>query len=707
MEERSHQIYNPQYANNYDVHDIENIFNCDMYNVKLTDKEMLDLRTMIIQSYEADFPDHKAYERFMRPIHMPKVKQIEGYRQLLHSASIPRRNINLEKYMRLKVARGNSGVVVITTFMSGTQFGDTKDIKRGGCPENCHYCPFERDENGIPTQPRSYLSNEPGNRRATQNKHHPLGQLFARASALEKQGHISPFPDVSSKIEVIISGGTFNFYPHDYVEWYVTNTYYALNVYYEYKITGELRPMGTLAEEIKLNETAALRMIGLTIETRPDRLLSDITNGKDGLDIVRFFRRLGVTRVQIGVQHTDDLVLHYVNRNCTAQQNMDGIKILKQNGFKTDIHLMLDLPMPPTQPTYLTYSFQRYMYYIGWCLWQIIYSTCILIYYFAISGTFSKYIRDTICTLSTLGTMLYDLICDTATNTINYKFNYNFAPEYEFAMREIEGNIVGVGRIPDKYRDYAIRDIIMIAEIIRNPNYQADQWKVYPTEVTPYTKILEWYEAGKYTPYAEWNNGKLLEHVIVYLKTRIPEYIRINRVVRDIPTESIYGGLSCPEMRSNILTTMKKMGKRCMCIRCREIKGDDYNKDDLITYTHEYISSGGREYYISVENADRSKLYGMVRVRINLDTEYQQDILMGCGLIRELHVYGIHSGVGDSDNITHSQHKGLGRQLLEAAEEIIRSDGLDHVVVISGVGVREYYRKFGYVDYHTYMIKTL
>lgn len=624
-------IFSKDYANNYSIEDIQNIFDKEIFKITCSNNDIEIMLNAFIRSHSYTFNTHTDYEKFVRSEKLMKYNKttmIKTYRELIFEQKI-KRNQNLEKFMRLKVARGNSGVVVITTFMSGTQFGDFKDIKKGGCPENCFYCPFEKDENGNPTQPRSYLSTESGNKRATQNKHHPVGQTFDRADQLEKMGHISSLPNVSSKIEIIISGGTFNFFPHDYIEWYVTCTYYALNVYYEYKITKQLREMKSLEEEQKINETASLRMIGLTIETRPDRLIE--IEKDQPFAVVKFFRRLGVTRVQIGIQHTDDSILKYVNRNCTNEQNKTGIAILKQNGFKTDIHLMLDLPMPKI-------------------------------------------------------------------------YNIDAPTEHVDVINRVE-KYVGT-EIPQLFKINALRDMKMIYEVITDPDYQADQWKVYPTETTPYTKILEWYESGKYLPYAEFANGKLLEAVIVYLKCLIHDYIRINRVVRDIPPESIYGGISCPEMRNNIMNEMKNLGKICRCIRCREVKADVYDSSDPVLHIQKYESSGGIEYFISYENSDKTVLYGMIRLRLNNSIEHTMTELINCALIRELHVYGIHSGIGDhTDDKT--QHKGLGKKLLQKAEEIAYENGYKNIVVISGVGVKEYYRKHGYDDYYTYMIKNL
>ncbi|NBP59381.1 GNAT family N-acetyltransferase, partial [bacterium] len=349
---------------------------------------------------------------------------------------------------------------------------------------------------------------------------------------------------------------------------------------------------------------------------RPDRLIEK----DDPYKVVKFFRELGVTRVQIGIQHTDDCVLKYVNRNCTLAKNKEGIRILKQNGFKTDIHLMLDLPMPELETLYSQAEPEHYE---------------------IVDNLHKK----------------YDLDLNTKNNVL--------------------------------------RDLHMIYQVITDPDLQADQWKVYPTEITPYTKILEWYENGKYKPYAELHNGKILERVIIYLKTLIHTYIRINRVVRDIPPQSIYGGLSCPEMRSNILAEMKRMNLTCKCIRCREVKSISYDEEPYL-FVKKYDSSGGVEYFISYENKNQTVLYGMIRLRINKDEGLANDILYGHALIRELHVYGVHSGIGDSENKDKTQHKGLGKKLIKVAEEYAYLEGCDDITVISGVGVKEYYRKIGF-----------
>ena len=184
---------------------------------------------VVADSFDFTFNSYRDYDKFMikmRRKHeynliISKTKLFTHYRKLYSENKITR-NYQLEKFMRIKGARSRSGVVSVTIFTSGSVMGgdDIDMVKTGGCPMNCHYCPFEKDSDGIPTQPRSYLSTEPGNKRATESFHHPVGQTLSRLFQLESIGHISNNHKESNKIELIISGGTFNFYPRDYIIWF-------------------------------------------------------------------------------------------------------------------------------------------------------------------------------------------------------------------------------------------------------------------------------------------------------------------------------------------------------------------------------------------------------------------------------------------------------------------------------------------------------
>ncbi len=595
----SSSVFSKSFAGDYSVADIENVFaEKDAFRITITDEEMNLLQSVFENSHSYTFESHSDYMKFMnKQCHnrFSKTKLLKAYRILINENKIER-NYNLEKFMKLKNSKGNSGILQITTMMSGQLFGDEKFIKNGGCPHKCVYCCLEVVD-GVVTQPKSYRTLEPANQRATQNKHHPVGQIFDRLNVFEKMGHLSPEPGMPAKIEYMMSGGTFNFFPEDYIIWFTTMSYYAMNVYYDYTMTGKLREPLSLEEEQKINETAPIRMIGLTIETRPDYL----TTKDDIYKVVRFFRRLGVTRVQPGVQHTDDEILKKVKRDCTNKQNEEGNKILMQNGFKVDNHWMLDLPFS--------------------------------------------------------------------------------SPE---------------------------KDLEMVKQIFVNPNYAVDQTKLYPTTVIEYSELYDMYQNGDYKPYSEEENGKIVQNIIEEYLIRVPYYMRVNRVVRDFYSDVVVSGLT-GDMRKVAEDSVEAKGMILKDIRHREVGDASFDENDNHMFIEKYEACDGTNYFISFENKNRTKLYGFVRLRFNISTTYVMPELMDCALIRELHVYGNHTAVGDKQKSTQksTQHRGLGKKLIQKAEEIASLNGYEKIVVISGVGVRDYYRKLGYYDYHTYLAKDI
>ena len=155
--------------------------------------------------------------------------------------------------------RSESGVLVITNVLhpkpNGTEFS---------CPKKCSYCPIETDLLGNPTQPKSYLSSEPAMLRALRYDFDMKGQMYDRINAYIKQGNIDLNKSGSIKLEVILSGGTWESYSLDYRDRVINELYYAANTF------NNNREMLSLKEEININMTTNFRIIGLTIETRPD-----------------------------------------------------------------------------------------------------------------------------------------------------------------------------------------------------------------------------------------------------------------------------------------------------------------------------------------------------------------------------------------------------------------------------------------------------
>ena len=567
-----------------------------------------------------------------------------------HRVSVSKRDVRREvsapqtpifKRWLIKAAtRTDSGVLVVTITLSPHKFS---------CKYNCFYCPQETDLNGVNTQPRSYLSSEPAMLRAlsTRNDMNSYdfdvrNQFLNRIQAYKYNGIIDE--TTGKKIEVILSGGTWESYPLEYRDQVINELYWSANT------IESTRKIKTLEEEITENETADYRIIGLTLETRPDNITK-----KNILNYLRY----GVTRIQLGEQTDNDEILEKINRRCYKANTIAAHKLLKQAGFKVVAHLMPDLPGSSKEA-----------------------------------------------------------------------------------------------------------DIEMFDHYLTDPDLAFDDVKIYPTAVCKSpdperivsSKIAEWYEAGIYKPYAETNIDDLYD-VLTYYKTRVPPWVRIQRVVRDIPGKSIEAGYhKISNLRQILHQRFKSQGLKCHCIYCMEA---DTHMGTPILVKRTYWASGGLEIHLSIEAHKMNfyqafqyywfmfwaclsafgtvgfglkgfwffgmlsfmpiwggrldtyvGLYGFLRLRIDPDPggDFVPEI-NGCALIREVHVYGQSLGVGSVGSINQTgssgQHRGYGRQLMAAAERLAAEHGFRQVAVIAGVGSREYYKKCGYTLDRNYMKKRI
>jgi ELP3 family radical SAM enzyme/protein acetyltransferase len=519
----------------------------------------------------------------------PKKSQIYYiYRKELYKKNIIKNPI-LEKHLITAKMRSQSGVLVISVIMPPDNFS---------CTYNCYYCPND------PTYSRSYYKGEPTVQRGEQNNFDAYKQFYSRAITYFINGH-----DID-KVELIILGGTFSCYDPKLSENFIKELYYAANTVFEDQIS--LRDCQLLQDEIKINENSLCKIIGLTIETRPDKI------SKYEL---RRFRKYGVTRIQLGVQHTDDNILNIVNRQCNQQEIIQAIKLAKDNGFKIDIHIMPDLP--------------------------------------------------------------------------------GSSPEIDYKMFQT---------------------------IICNPYYQADQWKIYPTNVLEMTEIKKWRDNGSYKPYAETDFKGFLQ-LLVYVMKNIPPWIRVNRVQRDFPGNYIEGGNKLTNLRQVLDAELKKQNIQSNDIRSMEVKFNYEHVHKARIVRTDFESSDGCEIFLSHKSCtctfcwnyffyiitsfilslfgfnniyfygcgNENIIYSFLRLRFsspNYDNCFAQSFRTKAK-IRELHVYGQKTTTSEKHE-THIQHHGLGKSLMHCAEKIAKQHKCDGMCVIAGVGTRNYYKKLGY-----------
>jgi len=511
--------------------------------------------------------------------------------------------------LRIKRGKSHSGINSITILMSPyPEYTDKASGERKkqqfSCKWDCAYCPND------PKAPRSYLSLEPAVLRSIKNEFSVCGQMWDRMNGLYRIGHRK-----ITKLELIVEGGTVTNYPIEYRDEFARDIYYAANTFWDDHTTR--RKPWTLDEEKQANQTARSRVIGLTFETRPDEITPEE---------IKILRRHGCTRVQLGVQHLDDDVLQKIKRRCTTQQVKNAVRMLKDTGFKIDIHLMPNLP-----------------------------------------GS----------TVAKDRNMLIDRLLS--------------------------------ARFPVPKRSETMFNGIQVSKeewTLTEPDLSVDQWKLYPCAIVPFTEIEKWYKSGDYIPYGE----NELANLLIDTQTMMFPWIRVNRLVRDIPADYYHSDTDpSGRLRQEIEKLLHNEGKYCMDIRNREVKGAEWDGKYTL-FVRTFQASEGTEYFISAESADQKTLYGFLRLRLAKCP--RADVfpeLQGCAFIREVHVYGnLQEQDTTSAAATAVQHKGVGKQMMALAEHISRQNKYYKTAVISGEGSKAYYAKLGYVEVDgNYMIKAM
>ena len=246
------------------------------------------------------------------------------------------------------------------------------------------------------------------------------------------------------------------------------------------------------------------------------------------------------------------------------------------------------------------------------------------------------------------------------------------------------------------------KDLKLFKRLFSSDDFKPDQLKIYPCQIVSDSPLEKTYKSIRFKPYSEEETKILLEKMLMM----IPEYCRVMRIMREFPKQKLISGLEKLDLRKDIEEDFRKRKIRIKEIRMREI-GFNNSKNlnpNLKLKILEYNASNGKEFFLEFVN-DESILFGLLRLRIS----------NGKSIVRELHVYGQAINLGENRKEGYAketigvlaQHRGIGKMLMEKAEEITRKNKIKKLTVISGIGVREYYRKLGYKLGGFYMVKNL
>ncbi|NVM43519.1 MAG: tRNA uridine(34) 5-carboxymethylaminomethyl modification radical SAM/GNAT enzyme Elp3 [Candidatus Lokiarchaeota archaeon] len=488
--------------------------------------------------------------------------------QILHHATEEELGVIIQLLKR-RITRSISGVSVIAIM--------TKPLP---CPGNCVYCPGQ-DSQPDQKVAQSYTGREPAAMRSIHNNYDSYEQVQSRIKDLEAIGHNV------DKIDLVCMGGTFLSSPIDYQEEFIRGAY-----------EGVVERRAANLEEIKrIAENSKRRLIGLTIETRPDYCTEPY---------VDMMLNYGTTRVEIGIQTVLDEIYKIVNRGHTSQDSINAIRIAKDAGLKINTHIMPNLPG----------------------------SDC-------------------------------------------------------------------------------SKDLEMFEHLFSSQDYRPDMLKIYPCVVIKGTKLYDWWRAGEFTPYSINELVDLLANV----KQQIPSYMRIQRIMRDIPADLIEAGCKKSNLRQLVHKRLEELNLKCNCIRCREygiakksVAIDENKFEDIKLYRYDYDASNGQEIFLSYENKKEDYLVAYLRLRKPSEYAHRHELNDGKTMVvREVKVVGELVPTDKKPNRkTQLQHRGFGKLLMENAEKIALEDfNSKKLAVISGIGVRDWFYELGYTLDGNYVSKPL
>lgn len=236
------------------------------------------------------------------------------------------------------------------------------------------------------------------------------------------------------------------------------------------------------------------------------------------------------------------------------------------------------------------------------------------------------------------------------------------------------------------------KDMKLFKKIFESEDFKPDQLKIYPCQIVGGSPLAKMYKKINYKPY----NEKQTKEIVQKIMKIIPEYCRVMRIMREIPKEKMEFEPVKLDLRKDVEEKLRKTGEKINEIRMREI---GFNRENLNLNLKlrilEYNASNGKEYFLQIVNKDNI-LFGLLRLRISKEK----------AIVRELHVYGQTLNLGEKKKGA-AQHEGLGKKLLGEAEKIVKKNKIKELKIISGVGVRQYYKKLGYKLKEPYMIKKI
>lgn len=553
---------------------------------------------------------------------------IEAYRAYAGHYGLPDYDELEMNKLRRKPIRTMSGVTPVTVL--------TKPFP---CPGTCIFCP-----NDI-RMPKSYLADEPGAQRAEQNAFDPYLQSYVRLQTYHNLGH------PTDKIEIIILGGTWSFYPETYQLWFIKRIFDAMHDFGKgidrrAEVTAALKSQSQFTGERISNVTIQ----GVALEQSYNQVVQNIYADE-------MYRSRGLVQEIIEGKRERSPIDEFA-----TWEELEASHRENENALCRSVGLVIE-----TRPDHISKEEVLRVRRLG-------------------------------CTKVQIG---FQSLND-AVLTANKRGHKVAATRHAVKLLRQAGFKIHAHWMPNLYGSSPEADIVDYQKLFGDADFRPDELKIYPCSLIDSAELMQQYQAGTWKPYSH----EELLYVLVECFKQTPEYCRLTRVIRDIPGTDIVTGNKVTNFRQLVDVELEKQGLRSPDIRAREIGNQDVAADDLFLDSVRYASSTSEEIFLQFITEARD-IAGFLRLSLpNRDEMPLLDELADCAMIREIHVYGQSLGIGETSD-GQAQHLGLGKQLIEEAVKIAQENGYNKLAVISAIGTREYYRKRGFVDGELYQIRDI
>ncbi|MBU0576266.1 tRNA uridine(34) 5-carboxymethylaminomethyl modification radical SAM/GNAT enzyme Elp3 [Patescibacteria group bacterium] len=496
--------------------------------------------------------------------------------------------------------------------------------------------------------PKSYLANEPGAQRAERNYFDPYLQTYNRLKALDEIGHNI------DKVELIILGGTWSHYPQLYQIWFIKECFRALN---EYGAKGSCDTVLKRYEQMgqKLNKMKAHPLSNNPEENKRDLYEKEI----DGKSLEKIYNQV-------------------VSEIYTAPEKLGGF-----DQFQTASWSELKEQQKSNETAYLR------------CVGLVIETRPD-----NISQAEVIRIRRLGATKAQIG---FQSLSDRVLEK-NHRGHDVAATRRAVKLLRLAGFKIHAHWMANLYGSSVEHDKRDFDKLFSDPDFRPDELKIYPCSLLSSAELMQYYRDGRWQPYTQDELLEVLSHAL----THIPEYCRLTRVVRDIPSTDIVEGNKKTNFRQIVSQHLDSLGKQMYDIRAREIRHQKFD-EALVQLTEVvYQTSVGEERFLQFvvpQPNQPDSIVAFLRLSLPKEKPFIKE-LRESAVIREIHVYGQAVKIGKRGR-QRPQHLGLGTKLIQLAKEIATKIGYKKLAVISAIGTREYYRKKGFDDGELYQFMSL